>query len=345
MTEQQWETLLAVIHGEDMHPVPTGFIIDSPWIPNWAGYSILDYFTRPDVWFNTNLRAIETFPGTMFLPGFWSEYGMCTEPSAFGAISTWEENEFPFAKPVLKTADDVARLDMPNPKKDGLLPFVIKRLRDFQPEMEKAGHKIRFAVARGPLNIASFLMGSTEFLMALKMERAKMEQLLTIVSDFLVEWVQYQKECFPSIDGILLLDDIVGFISRGDFQKFGLSYLKKVYDSLDVSVKFFHNDSPCKASAPYLAEVGINLLNFGIQHTLSEMKTWTDNQITLLGNLPPRDVLARGTAEDVKKTTREMIEALDDARNIIFSCGGGMPPDVTTENIEAFLHTVEELTT
>jgi len=21
----------------------------------------------------------------MFLPGFWSEYGMCTEPSAFGA--------------------------------------------------------------------------------------------------------------------------------------------------------------------------------------------------------------------------------------------------------------------
>ncbi len=345
MTEQQWETLLAVIHGEDIRPVPTGFIIDSPWIPNWAGYSILDYFTRPDVWFNTNLQAMKTFPGTMFLPGFWSEYGMCTEPSAFGAISTWEENEFPFAKPVLKTPDDVARLDMPNPKKDGLLPFVIKRLRDFQPEMEKAGHKIRFAVARGPLNIASFLMGSTEFLMALKMERDKMEQLLTIVSDFLVEWIQYQKECFPSIDGILLLDDIVGFISRRDFQKFGLFYLKKVYDSLDVSVKFFHNDSPCKASAPYLAEVGINLLNFGIQHTLSEMKAWTDNQITLLGNLPPRDVLAIGTAEDVKKTTREMIEALDDARNIIFSCGGGMPPDVTTENIEAFLHTVEELTT
>jgi len=345
MTEQQWETLLAVIHGEDIRPVPTGFIIDSPWIPNWAGYSILDYFTRPDVWFNTNLQAMKTFPGTMFLPGFWSEYGMCTEPSAFGAISTWEENEFPFAKPVLKTPDDVARLDMPNPKKDGLLPFVIKRLRDFQPEMEKAGHKIRFAVARGPLNIASFLMGSTEFLMALKMERDKMEQLLTVVSDFLVEWIQYQKECFPSIDGILLLDDIVGFISRRDFQKFGLFYLKKVYDSLDVSVKFFHNDSPCKASAPYLAEVGINLLNFGIQHTLSEMKAWTDNQITLLGNLPPRDVLAIGTAEDVKKTTREMIEALDDARNIIFSCGGGMPPDVTTENIEAFLHTVEELTT
>ena len=31
----------------------------------------------------------------MFLPGFWSEYGMCTEPSAFGAKCVWYENAFP----------------------------------------------------------------------------------------------------------------------------------------------------------------------------------------------------------------------------------------------------------
>jgi hypothetical protein len=44
MTDQQWATLLAVIRGEDIRPLPVGFIIDSPWLPNWAGYSILDYF-------------------------------------------------------------------------------------------------------------------------------------------------------------------------------------------------------------------------------------------------------------------------------------------------------------
>ena len=344
MTDQQWELLLAVINGEDIRPVPSGFIIDSPWLPNWAGHSILDYFTRDDLWLKANLQALDTFPNTLFLPGFWSEYGMCTEPSAFGAISTWEENEFPFAKPILKSAADVDRLDAPNPKKDGLLPLTIKRLQHLRPEIEQAGHNIRFAVARGPLNIASFLMGTTEFLMALKMEREKMEQLLTLISDFLVGWVQYQKECFPSIEGILLLDDIVGFISRRDFQKFGMFYLKKVYDSLDVPVKFFHNDSPCKASAPLLADTGVNLLNFGIQHTLTDMKAWTENKITLLGNLPPRDVLAKGTPEEVKQETASLIEALEDRRRIIFSCGGGMPPGVTTENIQAFIQTVEEIT-
>ena len=344
MTEQQWETLLAVIKGEKLTPLPTGFIIDSPWLPNWAGYSMLDYFANADVWFKANMQAIHTFPQTMFLPGFWSEYAMCTEPSAFGSICTWEENEFPFAKPSLRSADDVNRLEPPNPRKDGMLPFMIKRLQQMQPQIENAGHKIRFAVARGPLNIASFLMGTSEFLTALKTDREHMEHLLTLITDFLVSCLQYQKECFPSIDGILLLDDIVGFISRRDFQHFGMASLKKVYASFDASVKFFHNDAPCKASAPLLAEVGINLLNFGIQHTLGEMQTWTDHHIVLLGNLPPRDVLAGGAPQEVKTATTAMIEALADRRRIILSCGGGMPPGAPTANIQVFLQTVAELT-
>ena len=168
MTEQQWQTLLAVIHGEQLRPLPTGFIIDSPWLPNWAGHTILDYFTSERIWMDAHWKALRTFPQTIFLPGFWSEYGMCTEPSAFGAVSIFAENEFPFAKKLLRSAEDVDFIEKPNPQTDGLLPFVIKRLKHLQPEIEKAGHKIRFAVARGPLNIASFLMGTTEFLMALK---------------------------------------------------------------------------------------------------------------------------------------------------------------------------------
>lgn len=342
MTEQQWNLLVAVIRGEEMRPLPTGFIIDSPWLPNWDGVSILDYFTNEDAWLKANLKALQTFPETLFLPGFWSEFGMCTEPSAFGTICTWTENEFPFAKPILRSVADVQRLEAPNPKTDGLLPFAIKRLQHLQPEIERAGHQIRFAVGRGPLNIASFLMGTTEFLTALKTDPQPMHELLTMISDFLVQWIAYQRECFPSIDGMLLLDDIVGFVSKRDFEQFGLPYLKKIYDT-DVTVKFFHNDAPCKASAPLLPEIGINLLNFGIQHTLADMKTWTNNQVTLLGNIPPRDVLAQGTPDDVRATVRALIESLEDRSRLIVSCGGGMPPGVPTENIRAFLQAVADL--
>lgn len=344
MTEQQWNTLLAVLRGEHIRPLPTGFIIDSPWLPQWAGYSMLDYFCSERVWFEANLKAMQTFPQTWFLPGFWAEYGMCTEPSAFGAVCSWDEHEFPFAKKLLRSVEEVDRLEPPDPRKDGLLPFVIKRLKLLQPEIEKAGHQIRFAVARGPLNIATFLMGTTEFLTALKTEPARMHRLLTLIADFLAAWIAYQRECFPSIDGILLLDDIVGFVGKNDFLEFGLPYLKKVY-AADVTVKFFHNDAPCKASAPYLPEIGINLLNFGIQHTLNDLKAWTGSQITLLGNIPPRDVLANGTPEDVRQATQGLLASLPDRTRVILSCGGGMPPGAPTANIQALLATAAEFVT
>jgi uroporphyrinogen-III decarboxylase len=340
MNDQQWNTLVSVIRGEKIPALPTGFIIDSPWLPNWAGYGILDYFTDDRIFLEANLKAIRTFPQTIFMPGFWSEYGMCTEPSAFGSTSIWEDDQFPFAKKVLRSASDVQFLEKPNPRKDGLLPFVIKRLKHLQPEIEKEGHKIRFAVARGPLNIASFLMGATEFLMAIKTDAELMHRLLTIITDFLVDWIEYQRECFPSIDGLLLLDDIVGFVSRRDFEAFGLPYLKRAF-SADVKVKFFHNDAQCKVCAPFLPEIGINLLNFGIQHTLAEMNEWTGNKVTLLGNIPPRDVLAGGTPDDVTKSVVAMLNGLENHSRLIVSCGGGMPPAVPTENLLALISATE----
>ncbi len=338
MNDSQWNTLVSVIRGEEPEVLPTGFIIDSPWLPKWSGHSILDYFTDDRAFLDANLKAIRTFPDTMFLPGFWSEYGMCTEPSAFGAVSMWEENEFPFARRIMRSVSALDRIEKPNPRKEGLLPFVIKRLQHLEPEIRNAGHKIRFAVARGPLNIATFLMGATEFMTALKTDPEPMHRLLAMITEFLEGWIAYQRECFPSIDGILLLDDIVGFISRGDFEIFGAPYLQRLF-SADVTVKFFHNDAPCKASAPLLPDIGINLLNFGIQHSLAEMKAWTGNRITLLGNIPPRDVLASGTPEDVSRSVREMLSALGDHSRLIVSCGGGMPPDTPSENIQALIKT------
>ncbi len=45
MNDQQWNTLVSVIRGETLRPLPAGFIIDCPWLPNWAGHTILDYCT------------------------------------------------------------------------------------------------------------------------------------------------------------------------------------------------------------------------------------------------------------------------------------------------------------
>ena len=73
---------------------------------------------------------------------------------------------------------DADRLPQPNVKTDGLLPFMINRLRNCECAIRNADHQVRFAVARGPLNIASFLMGTTEFMMALALDPDGSHKLL-----------------------------------------------------------------------------------------------------------------------------------------------------------------------
>ena len=339
MTDEQWDILVRTINGEQFDPLPIGFIIDSPWLPSWYGIKIIDYFSNDDLWLQANLKAIEQFPDVPFLPGFWSEFGMCTEPSAFGVRCTFPQNEFPHARKMINSADDIESLIVPNPENDGLLPFVLNRLKLAQPRIQAKGHKIRFAVARGPLNIASYLMGSTEFLTTMMMMPEKAHILMQKITSFLKSWIELQIQTFPSIDGIFLLDDIIGFMGAEEFSIFGSPYFKEIYDQ-NVSVKFLHNDAPCRQSAPLLNDIGINLFNMGFDVHLDELKELTRNKITLVGNLPPRDVLANGTKEEVALKTKELLETLNEKSRVIMSCGGGMPPGVSTENIQSFINSV-----
>lgn len=340
MTDKQWDVLLRVINGEKVNPLPLGFVIDSPWLPNWYGIKILDYFSNDELWLNSNLKAIEEFPEAMFLPGFWSEFGMCTEPSAFGARSVFPLDEFPHAHKIINSADEIENIPDPDPETDGLLPMVLNRLRLAQAKIEGSSHKIRFAVARGPLNISSYLMGSTEFLTAMIIEPEKAHMLIRKVTNFLKKWIKLQMNTFPSIDGIFLLDDIIGFIGEEEFKEFALPYFKELF-SENVSVKFLHNDAPCRVSAPYLPEMGVNFFNMGFDITLNELRKLTDNKVTFLGNIPPRDVLAAGSREDVTKSVNELIDSLADRSRVVLSCGGGMPPGVSSANIRAFIDAVQ----
>jgi uroporphyrinogen-III decarboxylase len=336
MTDKQWIDLIAMVNGEKKQPLPIGFIIDCPWLPNWYGINILDYFTNDELWLKANLKAIDTFPEVMFLPGFWSEYGMCTEPSAFGAKCVFWKNEFPFAEKIIHTSDDISKLKLPNPQTDGLLPFMLNRLVKAQPVIEKIGHKIRFSVSRGPLNIASFLMGTTEFLTTMMLEPEATHQLLRIITDFLKSWHKLQRYTFPTIDGIMMLDDIVGFVGEEEFLEFGYPYLKELYD-VEAGVKLFHNDADCAMSVKYYPELGINLYNPGIQMTANDLIEGTKHKTTILGNIPPRDILAAGSPQDVKNAVKELLASTNDTTRLMLSCGGGMPPAVSTENIRAFI--------
>jgi len=164
-----------------------------------------------------------------------------------------------------------------------------------------------------------------------------------VITDFTIDWLQHQKETFPDIDGIFILDDIVGFVGDAECNEYVVPYLSEIFCAFDASIRFFHNDASGLISSKYLNQIGVNLYNFSYEHTFEEILKLTGNKITLLGNLPPRDVLAAGSIEEVEDSVKKMVDSMAEKKRIIWSCGGGMPPDVSTENIQSFYNTVLNL--
>ena len=97
---------------------------------------------------------------------------------------------------------------------------------------------------------------------------------------------------------MLLLDDIVGFIGGRILGSSGYPASRNCTPTPGL-VRFFHNDAQCAKSIGYYPEIGINLYNPGIFNTLAELREMSANRLTILGNIPPREVLAKGTPADM----------------------------------------------
>jgi uroporphyrinogen decarboxylase len=121
-----------------------------------------------------------------------------------------------------------------------------------------------------------------------------------------------------------------------------LPYFNELY-AVDRAIKFFHNDAECARSLRYYPEIGINLYNPGIYNTLPELRKMSDHRLAILGNIPPRDVLAKGTPAEVRAAVKKLLsDSEGDSSKLILSCAGGMPPAVSTENVRAFLEAANQ---
>jgi uroporphyrinogen-III decarboxylase len=342
MRNSSWDDLIRLIDGKKLNYQPTGFIIDSPWIPGWYGISTIDYYSSDELWLKSNLKAVNSFPEVWFMPGFWSEYGMCSEPSAFGSRMIFLEENLPHAERILSGTGGADSLPQPNVRTDGLLPFMISRLKNNEKAIKDADHQIRFAVARGPLNISSFLMGTTEFMMALALDPEGSHRVLKKVTDFICDWLKWQRECFPSIDGVLILDDIIGFVGETEFKEFVIPYFKKIFEVTGAKVRFLHNDADGLITARNLKEMGVNMFNFSYNHPMGQIRELAGPEVVLVGNIPPRDVMAAGTPRQVEEAVKKAIGEISNHDRIIWSAGGGMSPDVRDANINSFIRAVKK---
>jgi len=343
MTREKWELFKRIINGEE-DKLHVGLIVDSPWMPGYCGISNIDFYARYDEWYNSYVKIKKDFPDVLFLPDWWAEYGMATEPSGFGVRFTFYDDNLPGVHPMIEDADDaeeiINKLKSPNPKKDGLMPLLLNLQKYMKPKLEQIGEQINIVSTRGPLTIASHLFSVTELLMCAKIDPDVVHKLLKLTTKLCIDWLEAQLETVGTAEGVLMLDDVTGFFGVEDYEEFAHPYLKEVFAKFPECIHLFHNDTPNDTSFSYMKDVGVNLFNFTHERDIGEVRQKTGDTVTLLGNVPPMS-LAKNTPDEVYNMAKSCIQSYTNeagsTKGLLLSVGGGVPMGAKPECINALV--------
>jgi uroporphyrinogen decarboxylase len=343
MTESlAWPDFLTVARGGRPERVPVALIIDSPWMPGFVGMNTLDFFLYPDRWLAAHLQVLERFPDIAFLPGFWVEYGMAIEPSGYGSSLMWRPDSPPGMRHLdlpPETWGDLPRLD---PETDGLMPLALRRLELLETGGLPEPHRIPFAAARGPLTLATHVLGTTTFLEATAGEPAAAHAALDRFTDLVLGYLRAQVERLREPLGILLLDDIPGMLSPRAFETLAVPYLRRILEPFEGLIRIYHNDTPCPHLLSRMGLLPFEVWNFSHEMDIAAVREAVGPDLVLLGNVSPLDTLARGTPEQVLEEARACVRKAAPGGAFILSAGGGASPGTPAENIDAMVQAARE---
>jgi MtaA/CmuA family methyltransferase len=343
MRPEQWELFKQAARRERLDQVPLALIIDSPWIPGYLGRNHLDFYLDPELWFQSHLKIHREFPDIIFVPGWWMEYGMAAEPSALGVkIKFWPGNT-PSECHTLQRIEDLEQLPACEVEHDAFMALTLHRIRMQRQRILDTGEILPIVTSRGPLCTAAFVRGTTEFLMDLVDKPEWAHKLLDRCTNLVIDWLKAQQQAMGStVEGIFILDDIVGFISEEHYQEFAHPYLKRICDAFPKDwVKIYHNDAGINACLEHLPDCGFHVLNWGKQTDIAEVKRRVGNRLCLMGNVNPLEIGVRGTPEQVRAATLQVLEK-SGGEGIILSVGGGVSPGMPRQNILAMQQALAE---
>ncbi len=332
-----WERFRQAARLGEPEQVPVALIVDSPWLPGYAGVDTRDYFLFPEKWLEINRGLLERFPEAVFVPGFWVEYGMAIEPSAFGAKMRFYADRPPSIEPLIEDPAHWAGVKPANPTEDGLMPMALRTYEVMEERLHAEGLGIKMVAARGPMTVASWLMGTTALMMEMASNPPLVSRVLETMTTTIIRWLHAQLDILHEPEGILLLDDLVGMVSKRHYREYIHPHLRRIFDEFEGLIRIYHNDTPCPHLLDNLVEANFDVFNFSHELDIDQVKARMGHRVAMMGNVPPLGVGMRGTPKEVRDWAHKCLEKAAAGGGMILSFGGGVSPDTPAENVDALL--------
>jgi len=233
--------LQPVIHALDVPVIgysPTYFLFGS-------GVSS-SYFTDPEFMLQTQLNgAIEhlTRVDDDFIPYFMPWFGTGVLASAFGCdvkLPDTPGNDPGVGAAVVKTPADIARLKIPDPETDGLMPLV---LRFIDHAVKKGDLPVGLTDMNSPLSTAAQICGYDNLFIWMYEEPDAVHELMEKVCEAFAMWTRVQKEhageamevssglqgVWSPDAGIWVSDDDLVSVGPKEYEQFVVPYYTKIF--------------------------------------------------------------------------------------------------------------------
>ena len=262
---------------------------------------------------------------------------------AVGVKLDFPENNTP--NPVespVKSSEDVEKLEVPDPKRDGRLPIIVEGVERLR---EQVGGKIAiYSGGLGPFTLAAEIRGLQPFLKDLYVNRDLALKLVKFCTEYMAE--MGRAEAQAGADIVHLGDSFAGpsLVSPKFFRDYAMPYDKMIFDQWKKEgvLTSLHICGKSTAIWDDMVETGTHNIEVDQTVDLAEAKAKVGHRACLSGNIDPSAVIHHGTTEEVEKKTRECIQAAGSGGGFVLSPGCVVMPGFPQSNLETMMRVAKE---
>ncbi len=271
----------------------------------------------------------------------WDLFGIHAESEAMGSVLKVPEDMPPSVLDhVVKDYDqDLPKLRLPDPQKDGRLPFIlegIRRLKDLC-----GGEYPVVGYTQGPFRHASMLRGPETAMRDIYKAPQKLKELLEIATESLIVYGQAVIEAGADIVFIADPSSSGDAISRKAWEEFGCPYTTRLVKSLKKNgvPVFMHICGNTSDRLDSFVSTGVDGISLDQKVDFAKAREAVADGVCLIGNVSPTSTLLMGKPEDVAREAEYAIRNAGRQGNFMLSAGCLMPAEIPPENLQAMVDT------
>jgi uroporphyrinogen decarboxylase len=244
---------------------------------------------------------------------------------------------------IVATEEDLMKLDISKIDSDEVINTVKKALRETK---AKIGSEYAMTMtAWGPYTLGARFVGEETMMKA----TFKNPDLVHKVVDFATDLLIHLYEPVVS-DGTLEVISIADptasgdLISKKQFEKFALPYLKKFTDwakskNVHTLVHICGNTTDRLDLFPL---TGASCISLDHKTDIAKAKEVLHGKMCFGGNVDPVKIMLQGTVQDVEDACKQVIQTAGTDGGFVLMPGCDIPPTVPYENIQKFMQVARE---